>query len=871
MSEDNIPKNLIGRDQEMNDLMQALAETRAENPVGQVVFVEGVGGLGKSALVEWFESQLLAEEILCCRVELSDESDSYRLIRDLFDTMFSVEKKSLARSRKLNNVIGGIGNAIGLIPMLSASLKTLIGLSNRAFAAWIEKEKQQIEIPLEISKTNAARSAHTTKIMLKVLDEERFRPTVLIADNFHVVDRNSARLLRDLSGPLGKMPFMLVCTYRPEELETRTALRDLVRREFPILEAKGGMAVKTIPLTYLGPEDIAEFFQAQYPGVDLPSPKMCSRLYEETGGNPLILQEALTYLHDMEVLGDDVRSIDVLRQVGASLPKEGQGREYIGLRIDHLERESKGAYGIHRRSSVVGEEFSAEVAAFVNNMDQLSLMETLGEAIDRYQFVKRKEEGMLYRFRHALIHEDFLKRATDEEGASILLHRKAAEALEQLSESDQALYGPVRIAKLWLGAKEPGQAIGHLQKAMQAAFSAQDYHELARLSRLLLSAMDEANTGTDKERFDLLLTLGRANELIGDKVQAVDALNKAVQIAENMGEKVLLATALTYCSISQFHAGEHHESSKAAERALDLFRPLADTLLGEDLHTYGICLNWVGENRRSVNDLGEALKLHQEAYDVARRCGSKRLEANAKANIGAVYMWDKKYKLVPPHWQEALRLSTEEEDRPWMAHYTIDLGLPLFLDRQYDDAMEYISEGLDMAEANFFYDNIARGRMNKGSILFARSIKSGNSDEQMSLRQEALTLYERALPVAKDHGVARLEWRIIHNMGNIYRANGELDKAEELYEQAAQYIERMREGEPNPEGFMRHRFRPFLSLMLLAQQTGRSNEEIVAIANRSRHDYTIAFAKSLVAGEFDEKAEAEKDGNFFSGYYIETE
>jgi hypothetical protein len=108
-------------------------------------------------------------------------------------------------------------------------------------------------------------------------------------------------------------------------------------------------------------------------------------------------------------------------------------------------------------------------------------------------------------------------------------------------------------------------------------------------------------------------------------------------------------------------------------------------------------------------------------------------------------------------------------------------------------------------------------------------------------------------------------------MGNIYRANGELDDAEELFEQAAQYIERMREGEPNQKGFMQHRFRPFLSLMLLAQQTGRRNEEITAIANRSYHDYAIAFAKDLIAGKFDEKAEGEKDRNFFSGYYIETE
>jgi len=840
MSEDSISENLIGREREMNDLMQALAGTRAEAPVGWIAFVEGVGGLGKSALVEWFESQLLAAEILCCKVELEKDKDPYRLFRELFDTMFIDEKRSLDRAEVWNSVLKEVGNLASLVP-------------------------------LETSKTNAARRAQAAMIMRTALKRERFKPTVLIADNFHLVDWESACLLLGLSDALGKMPFMLVCTYRPDELEGRTELRDLVHHDFPALEAEGGMAVKTIPLTYLGPENIVEFFQARYPGVDLPSEATCSLLHEKTGGNPLFLQETLEYLVNKGVLGDDVRSVDVLQQIGADLP--GKGMHIIGLRIKHLRDESEDVYHIHTRSSVVGEEFSPDAAALVNDIDEISLMETLGEAIDRYRLVRRKEEEMLYRFRHALIHEDFFKRVKEDEMLSRMLHQKAAKALEQLSESDHALYNPVRIAELWLGAKEPRQAIRHLEKATQDAASAQAYHQLAYLSGLLLSAMDEANMGTDKRRFDLLLTLGRANELIGEKVHAVNALIKAVQIAERMDEKVLLATALTYCSISQFHAGEHRESSEAANRALDLFRPLANTLRGEDLHTYGICLNWVGENYRSNFELDKALDLHQEAYDAARRCGSKRLEANAKANIGAVYMWKRDYELVLPQWQEALRLCSVpgEEDWPWMTHYTIDLGLPLFLLRKYDDAMIHISKGIDMAEANFFYDNIARGRMNKGSILFARSIESDSSDERMSLRQEALTMYERALPVAKDHGVARLEWRIIHNMGNIYRANGELDKAEELYEQAAQYIERMREGEPNPEGFMRHRFRPFLSLMLLAQQTGRSNEEIVAIANRSYHDYAIAFAKDLIAGEFDEKAEAETDKNFFSGYYIETE
>ncbi|NIM14156.1 MAG: AAA family ATPase [Candidatus Aminicenantes bacterium] len=576
MSDSNSPNKLIGREQEMNELMQALAGTRAEIPMGCVAFVEGVGGLGKSVLMETFGSNLLAEGILYRKIELktqeSPENDQYRLIRELFDEMFLGEKKSLDRAEIWREVLNEIGNFSSVMPILSELLKRLISPINRAFAAYIKKEKQQIELPLDISKTNAARLAQAVKILRTALVRKRFRPTVLIADNFHMVDRESAALLLGLSGALGKMPIMIVCTYRPDELERRTFLRDLVHREFPALEAEGGMVIKNIPLTYLSLGETVKFFKARYPETDLPSQKTCFTLHKKTGGNPLILQEALSYLHNKGVLGDDVRSIEVLREIGTDIAKKG--RHIIGLRVDHLKKESKEAYRIHTRASVAGEEFTSKVAGVLTDLDEITVMESLDEAIDTYRLVMRGEEEMLYRFRHALIHEEFFGRATKNKQLSKMLYQKAAKALEQYSESDPAMYNPVRIAELYLGAKEPAQAIKHLKKATQAAARAQAYHELAYLCRLLLSAMKRANVGTNKEHFDLLLILGRTYELLGSKVQAVNVLDKAVRLAEKMEEKVLIATALTFCSISLFHIGEHHKSNKTTNRALHLFQRL---------------------------------------------------------------------------------------------------------------------------------------------------------------------------------------------------------------------------------------------------------------------------------------------------------
>ena len=70
---------------------------------------------------------------------------------------------------------------------------------------------------------------------------------------------------------------------------------------------------------------------------------------------------------------------------------------------------------------------------------------------------------------------------------------------------------------------------------------------------------------------------------------------------------------------------------------------------------------------------------------------------------------------------------------------------------------------------------------------------------------------------------------------------------------------------------MKHRLRPFQSLILLAWDMRHAVEEISALAERARHEDAVEFAERVSTGMFDEVAESSKDKNFFSGFYIETE
>lgn len=60
----------VGRKKEMKILQDIVRKAKAQEPVGTVVFVEGVAGLGKSMLVDNFEAYLKQENIFYHILEL---------------------------------------------------------------------------------------------------------------------------------------------------------------------------------------------------------------------------------------------------------------------------------------------------------------------------------------------------------------------------------------------------------------------------------------------------------------------------------------------------------------------------------------------------------------------------------------------------------------------------------------------------------------------------------------------------------------------------------------------------------------------------------------------------------------------------------
>ena len=124
-----------------------------------------------------------------------------------------------------------------------------------------------------------------TRLLLAVAVE---RPTVLVIDDLHWVDRDSLGLLRHFGRFLGRARLLIVATYRDVEVGRTHPLDDALaalRRE---------VEYRRIAVPGLGVDDVAAYL-ATTAGEELPT-ALVRAVHAETGGSPFYVREVFRHL-----------------------------------------------------------------------------------------------------------------------------------------------------------------------------------------------------------------------------------------------------------------------------------------------------------------------------------------------------------------------------------------------------------------------------------------------------------------------------------------------------------------------------------------------------------------------------------------------
>lgn len=432
---------LVGRTAQLDALREALVQARKGHP--GIVFVHGDAGIGKTALVEAFCSDLHHQHVALsfgrCIEGFSGAEPFYPVIEALSRLIKG------ANSHKVQDA---------LLSVAPSWASQLAGILSREHRAMLEKVAQI-----------SARSRMLGEFcdLLEVLAEDEV--FVLLLEDLHWSDFSTLDLISAFARRKSSVKLLLLATYRSDEYAVRApALKQLVNE---LLLHK---LCEAIHLTGLAEKDIVDYVQADDSEEDR---SFAQLLLHRSNGNPLFLGTILDHLQRSQLASHEQgrwKNEVPLAQIRFEIPQTIS--HVVETKISGLDDETQ---RVLEAASAVGNIFNPVVPATAAGLSARRFEEVC-EALCRTRSfihrhdVDRLESGetvWLYRFNHALLREVLLNR----QGPLRLAQSYAliGKELEKSYPSELTAHAAFELAEQFSNAQEWSKGLVYLRIALQTA------------------------------------------------------------------------------------------------------------------------------------------------------------------------------------------------------------------------------------------------------------------------------------------------------------------------------------------------------------------------------------------------------------------
>jgi len=639
----------VARERELAELAAALATARSG--AGQILFVIGGAGRGKTMLVQEFARQAQAADDQLLVVSGSSNAhtgngDPYLPFREAL-TMLSgdVEAKwaggliSAEHARRLWEAMPlTLPVLVDHAPDLLGTFVPSNGVRERA-ATFAERDVLWFNQLVAHASADASSRVAQQPILaqysavLSAIASQR--PLLLILEDMHWVDTASSDLLVHLSREAAHSRILIVGTYRPNEVAVSRgekvhplaeALSELKRQHGDIwldlgelTEAEGRRFVKAYLDTQ--PNRLGRAFR--------------EALFTQTGGHALFTVELVRELRDRGDLRQDADGqwIDGSAIDWTVLPARVEGA--IEKRIQRLEQELRTTLTI---ASVEGETFTAEVVARVQQMPERELVQRLSQELGKqHRLVAAHilawlgpQRLSLYRFRHHLFQQYVYHSLTAMERA--YLHEAVGSVLE-------ALYGEqtepiaVQLARHFEQAGLTEKAVTYLLQASKRAARLSANQEVITHTTKGLALIERLPETRERGQTELELQIALGNALMATRGYAAAEVERAYSRAWQLCQQV--------------YAGET--------------APMLRILHGR----------WSFNLVRGAH--GTAYQLAEEFFDLAQRQHDPGIVAAHRAMGCRFFMGE--LVAARPHFEQIAARYSLEQHRPLTSQYGVDPGL----------------------------------------------------------------------------------------------------------------------------------------------------------------------------------------------------
>lgn len=724
----------VGRVDELG--MLKAAWMRAARGRGTTVFVGGVPGIGKTALV----SELAAI--------VEGEGGRALIGSASHPEAFPYEPIALALRR-----------ALPLIAQSPPDRKWLSVLS----AILPELHAHFADLPTsEALQGDASRFRLLESIARAIEQLARARPLVLILEDLHWAAASTIEVLEHLARRIGAAPMLLIATYRKDETHASHPLSSL-RRRLHSEHRSSSLTVSAMSQAQI--TELIERIAGVSDAIDL-----APRVVSLSEGNPLFALQLVKNYLETGVIPDGPSAASTIGSIVLS-------------RFDSL---SLAQRAVCEAAAILGQTFTVEAVARVLGWDENDVADAFGVLLDRALVREAASAQFSYMFAHALIAGSIY--GIIPETQRKIRHRRVAQVLESSDTSE--LSQLAAIAHHWAQSGDRERAF---EARERAAIAAIDVFARAEAIEFAQAALQDAQSVAD--RFRILLFLSRAKMGFAQPARWRAVLDELTRLAEGLGsEERYLACEqeFFYClqlgdyetmSAAALRLRTFAESAGSAARQARslLYSAMAELRLG-NLYT---AVAFLGSSLEQDSDGPDATETRMHLVRALLRLGDRE-KATSELERVRRDPWTEtlRGRIALASLEIAVALASTNMERLMVASRELlsaaeessDLDSQMRAHQHCAVAAEHFND-LELAQEHFAKSREIAERMGNTRALGVLSINAGSTELEFGRLQEARELLRRGRELSIECGDNTSLLYALNNSSEVECGLGNIDEA----------------------------------------------------------------------------------------------
>ena len=514
-----------------------------------------------------------------------------------------------------------------------------------------------------------------------IIAESITRFTVIELEDAHWIDDNSRELLYEFVKNMQGKSILLLITSRYKDDGTKPLILNenlLVNLPFTYLQ---------IDLNILQPEAVRSFAEVNLGGMI--SEEFYEFLIRTTNSNPFYLEQVLEYFSESNLLSVSNNKWHIKDQ---NIKLSSSINAILTARIDRLSTLVKETV---KAAAVIGREFEVPVLSEVMNSQEFFVSQNGNVKTVLKEQIKIAEQGQIwlamnelrYIFRHSLLREAVYSMQLRTRLRQ--LHRLIAEAIERLyAEKLEERY--FDLAFHYEQAAVTEKTCEYLKKA--ADFAKSNYQNQLALEyyEKLLKKLGRIKDSDRKIKTHL--KRGKVLELIGQWDECEKAYEKALQLAKESRDVLMLGQANDSLGLLLLLKGDYLNAKDYLQKAAQLFDSIEDqTGIANVYGNLGNLFFRQGQYPEAKSYFEKSIRINHE---IGRGTGI----AQIVANLGLTHMNQGNFDEGIRCQIQQLKVSKESNDKQGMATLYTNIGIVYLEKGDYDEALTSFNKGLELSQ-----------------------------------------------------------------------------------------------------------------------------------------------------------------------------